>query len=747
MMSARLFLDRAAGAAIGTGIIARALFSRRPRTLTVAERLAALPDGLPVRETVVIHWDAHQIPFIEARNDDDLAVALGAVHAHLRLGQMELLRRLSQGRVSELIGPLGVELDTTLRLFDFGRAVPAIIDGLSDPTRRWAEGFLRGVNHIIARAPPCEEFRVLGIPQVAWTMTDLFTAARLAAADVNWLVWPRLLRARRRLGPEKWAAVWTLLVRDGASDRTADGAGVGFDAMIRAGSNAAAVAARRGSGAAAILAADPHLSVALPNIWLACGFRSPGFNVVGLMPTGFPVVAIGRNPWMAWGGTSLHGDSSELFDVSGEKLSTRETRIGIRGGGVRAARLRDSPLGPVVSDGVPLRHRAPLAMRWTGHAPSDEMGALLGVMRARSAEEFRDALATFSVPAQNMLHAGRDGRVGQLIAGFMPRRPPAPPADVISDRAAASAWDRIVTAAGMPHWLDPPEGFVASANDRPPPMSVRIGTFFSPPTRVERMRALLGGGEKVMIDDLADLQRDVVCAASLAIRDTLLSRFSAAEAAHPIARLLREWNGAYAAESAGALAYELMIADLARRLIRPIRYKALSAIWTGRALIAEEILTAPAVALRRAIPRALRRAARIVGRLRNWGGAHRLALRHPFATLPVIGRRYRFGDVPCDGGNDTLNKSGHDPVRGKHRVRHGASARFIADMSNPNGNRVVLLGGQDGWIGSDTFLDQLPIWQRGGYIDLPLEAERARTWPHHTVHPPPGREDVSGGDA
>jgi penicillin amidase len=450
---------------------------------------------------------------------------------------------------------------------------------------------------------------------------------------------------------------------------------------------------------------------------------------------------------MAWGGTSLHGDSSELFDVTGSTLSTRETRIGVRGGRTRTARLRESSLGPVVSDGMMPRDRAKLAMRWTGHAASDEMGALLGVMRARSAEEFRDALASFSVPAQNMLHAGRDGRVGQLIAGFLPRRAPTPAGDVISGAASASAWDGVVTTAGMPHWLDPPEGFVASANDRPPPVSVRIGTFFSPPARIERMRALLGGDEKVTIDDLAALQGDVVCATSLAIRDRLLSRFSAAEAAHPVARLLREWNGFYAAESAGALAYELVIADLARRLIRPMRYKALSAIWTGRALIAEDILAAPAVALRRVIPRALRRAARVVRRLENWGGAHRLALKHPFAMLPVIGRRYRFGDVACDGGNDTLNKSGHDPVRGKHRVRHGASARFIADMSDPNANRVVLLGGQDGWIGSDTFLDQLPIWQRGGYIDLPLEAERARAWPHHTVHAPPGRDDASGGDA
>jgi penicillin amidase len=75
---------------------------------------------------VDIHWNAHLVPFIEAKTDRDLAIALGVVHAHLRLAQMELLRRIAQGRLSEVLGSIAVPLDHGLRLLNPTRAVPLI---------------------------------------------------------------------------------------------------------------------------------------------------------------------------------------------------------------------------------------------------------------------------------------------------------------------------------------------------------------------------------------------------------------------------------------------------------------------------------------------------------------------------------------------------------------------------------------------------------------------------------------------
>src|SRR5207245_4824716 len=69
--------------------------TRRP--VRRAARLAAFPtEGLPVERPVTIRWNEQLVPYIEAETDRDLAVALGAVHAHLREGQMDFLRLLAQ---------------------------------------------------------------------------------------------------------------------------------------------------------------------------------------------------------------------------------------------------------------------------------------------------------------------------------------------------------------------------------------------------------------------------------------------------------------------------------------------------------------------------------------------------------------------------------------------------------------------------------------------------------------------------
>ncbi len=713
--------DRISGAAIAAALIARGLLRRRPRR-TLAQRLAALPATAPTESALRISWNDRQVPYIEAASEADLATGLGIVHAHLRLGQMEMMRRIAQGRVSEMAGPLAIELDRTLRLLGFGRAVPAIIAGLAPDVRTWAEGFVRGVNHVLARTALPEECVLLGIGREPWTLTDLFTNARLAAADISWFVYARLLRARAALPADAWHALWPRLLAGGAPEPDAAPAGL----LARGGSNAAAVAGWRSSSGGALLAADPHLSVALPNIWLAAGLCCPTINAVGLMPAGFPIIGIGRNRHLAWGGTSLHAAASDLFDVSGLPLRERRETLRVRGLGLRSITLRDSPLGPVVSDGMLFRQSAPLALRWVGHAPSDEMGAMLGVMRAETSEDFARALEGFAIPGQNMIHATAAGSVGHRLALHAPRRCAAP-RDVVQPPEAERAWADLLPGSGFPAVLDPPSGLVASANDAPPATEVQPGFFYSMPTRARRLRALLGGTAPVDAADMAHAQTDVQ--APLDAAQALLARCPP----HPAADILAAWDGCYDTESQGALVFEAMRAALQDTLPDQAGLRAVAAIWQGRAMLTSRILALDDATLQPLLRAAMDRAMALLRRHRNWGGVHRMRLRHYLASVPGLRRRFAFGEYPSPGGAVTLNKTGHGPVHGRHAVSYGASARFLADMADPDANRVVLLGGQDGWLGSDTFLDQVPLWRAGDYVDLPLRAETARAWPHVTV--------------
>jgi penicillin G amidase len=65
-------------------------------------------------------------------------------------------------------------------------------------------------------------------------------------------------------------------------------------------------------------------------------------------------------------------------------------------------------------------------------------------------------------------------------------------------------------------------------------------------------------------------------------------------------------------------------------------------------------------------------------------------------------------------------KAAHGLVRKRHAATYGSQARFLADMGDPDATWAVLLGGQDGWLGSANFADQMPLWRGGGYIRLPM---------------------------
>src|SRR5690242_10358226 len=149
----------------------------------VQARLGMLPrDGLPLQHAVQVHWDEHQIPFVEAASDQDLALTLGFIHVLLRWTQMELMRHIARGRMAELLGPFATRLDRSLRTLDLTRAAPEIADSLPAATRNWAEAFVSGINYAIRhlqRMPA--EFRILGLAREEWSLLDIISVGRLAA--------------------------------------------------------------------------------------------------------------------------------------------------------------------------------------------------------------------------------------------------------------------------------------------------------------------------------------------------------------------------------------------------------------------------------------------------------------------------------------------------------------------------------------------------------------------------------------
>ena len=242
--------------AVATGSCA-ALF---PREVSTAERLAVFPtSGLPLDHPVTIRWNAYQVPYVEAASDHDLAFALGLVHAHLRLAEIALAKRLSQGRLSELVGPFRAPaFDKAIRTLDVRHAAPAIVAAMPAGTRAYLQAFVDGLNFYQAQMrdlPP--EFALLGMRREDFTLEDIVAIGHIAGIDINWFPTIGLMRQRANADFET-AYARTLQAGSGPTvsfDATQTSAF--FDLLansIRSGSNSFAVAATRSSPAIPISA-------------------------------------------------------------------------------------------------------------------------------------------------------------------------------------------------------------------------------------------------------------------------------------------------------------------------------------------------------------------------------------------------------------------------------------------------------------------------------------------------------------
>jgi len=143
---------------------ARHLIGRGGGLRPGALRLDAL--GAPVE----VRLDDAEVPYIYAGSVEDLLVAQGYVHASHRLAQMEMMRQISRGAVSEWVGPFGFALDRAIRTLDLDRAVPAMRRDLPDDTRDWLERFVAGIEAYREGAPRRPyELRRLGVQHRLWS--------------------------------------------------------------------------------------------------------------------------------------------------------------------------------------------------------------------------------------------------------------------------------------------------------------------------------------------------------------------------------------------------------------------------------------------------------------------------------------------------------------------------------------------------------------------------------------------------
>jgi penicillin amidase len=723
-------------------------------------------------QPVEILYDSMGVPHIFASSLDDLFLAQGYVHATHRLWQMEMLRRVQQGRLSEIFGEATVETDRFLRTIGMAEAAEAGVPPPESPMHGLLDRYSKGVNAAISgwRGPLPPEFVLLRIrPEpwtpvltqgiektMAWDLSDYQTGLNLAAAREilgdsalaplmpsypDWGVtivdgWPEApVAGPGDSGPPATLPPPTptgLLARAGLAEDVARVLELG--SLVRA-SNSWVVGGERSRSGKPLLANDMHLSLDAPNIWFLVGLHAPGYEVVGMSLPGAPGVVAGHSKAVAWGFTNAMVDDSDFFiervnpDDPEEYLTpegwapftSREEVIRVRGGDPVPLTVRSTRHGPVIT---PVEDRAGdeiLAFQWVAHSPARTFSALIGMGGARTAQEFLQAMREFNDPHQNVVFADTAGAWGYWMGGHVPiRASGAPPQLPVPGWTGEHDWLGWVPFEEKPHVLAPERGYVVTANNAQGrdegARRVTDGNWFGP-YRAQRISELLEARELHDAESLLAIQMHAGSAFVDRYRPHAVAAFREA-GLDTLARRLESWDGVADLESTEATLFHTWWTAL-RLGFRDEYYGGDGGYFPDRVV---EAALEGSIPLPPGLAEAAARTAAEYADL-PWGEAHQLALDHPLATVPVVGWLFRFGrsGIPRVGGPYSVNVG---PFGGAHppfRSAYGPSERHVVDMADPDGSGgFILPGGQSGYPNNPHSFDQLELWREGRLWLLPL---------------------------
>jgi penicillin G amidase len=765
-----------------------------------------------VGDEVTVRWDTWGIAHVRAERHPDLAYGLGYATAQECLWRLDYCRRLARGELAAVLGPDALASDVLMRRLGLGRhadtLAAALPPALGDVLAALAAGINRWIEQATAERRLALEFDWLDYAPAPWTPADTIAVWK----QRWWTLTGRLENlalgeaARRYLPPELLGAFMATelgeetIVQGPPPHATRRESPVPGGADTGEGSNNWAVDGSRTTTGAPVLCSDPHNPFGQPGQWFQAQLTlaDGSLDVAGAVYAGTPGVYFGRTRGLAWGFTNHVASVRDLYlervdparpggyleGATWRPFDVERVRVAVRGGPDETLEVRRTSRGPLVDDLLPSLGPAdepggaPISLRWLGVEVGTGFDALLALNAASSVPEGLIALADWACPVANALLADTAGHIAYHAIGRVPRRATATRA--YRDAGdGADAWQGFIPYESMPQRIDPPEGWLATANQPPwpadPPGLPYLGSAaWADGWRMRRIKGRLlgrGGSDRPRLspEEVAAIQADTVGgrAGELApVVARLLGEGPASDAGRRVAAALAGWDGDHGLESVAPAVWAAFWDHWLRRVAEARFPGHLVPLVAGQAgAIARDLLlgrdTTPpwlgGADLRLEVERT---AGAALAWLRDrlgadgaglpaWGAVHTVTWHHPLSQLGPPAQRaaaaaaFDVGPFPTTGGAGTVRSAGYGMAH-PFRVTGGATYRLVADLSPGGGLRATTTTGQSGHPGSPHYADQAPLWLGDSYHSFPLDDFQPEGVT--TIRPLPAAPGRTGGD-
>lgn len=739
-------------------------------------------------DEVQVYQDAYGIPHIDAKNSKDAYRTLGYLFASQRLFQMEMLRRIVRGTLSEIYGPEFLTADTMLRTLGFARTAKNILAHPNNKIHPEAlvqlDAFLDGANQFIADATLPLEFLLLGIRPEPFTRADVIgvplymslTFAEGMISDLTFLSLKDKMDA---------AMLETLMSRDkvdwklfqekvampavNSIRKTVDS--IAKVTPLFYGSNSWVLSGGRSKSGFPILANDPHIAYSNPAIFIEAHIRYPGFEIYGHYIPLIPFAVLGHHEHAGWAMTMSETDDLDFYieKINPEnpdevqyrnewvKIKKYNETINIKGEPPKTIIVQETPHGPLMGNTEYTVEGFDLAIKWQALMDDNNIfQTFYELPRANSIDELKSAIAHATAPGLNISWVHRKGDIAWWVLNRIPKRP-----EGFNGSMPVPGWNGEFEYEGYlsidenPHLTNPINGAIVSANYKPQVKGYEhIPGYWQPAGRYFRIAKLLEAQEKWSIEELKKIQTDSYVPKGSNFNQIYLNALKAENLnSLEVAALdaLKAWDGASDKLNIASSIYHMttgfLIQDIFRDDLGDELYDnfgkgsdmwlALTAVvfdpnnpfWDDTTTPANE---APKDIIGRSFSKAIRELEKRLGKnikAWQWGKLHLLEFEHPFGKKPPLDLLFNIGPYPADGGRYQINNIAFDKKGTNFSALHGPATRRLIDFKDARTSLGIIPTGNSGNIFDKDFDNQAPLYLQGQYREQIMQWDKIYTLP------------------
>ena len=732
-------------------------------------------------DEVTIYFDEIGVPHINAKNQKDAYIALGYVHAQDRLWQMELIRRIAPGRLSEIFGKDLLETDVFFAGLGIEEASEKSIAKLDTSSEAYlmSMAYLEGVNQYVNEGKMPLEFDLVGIKKEKYTLKDIYNVFGYMSFSfaVAHKTDPLLTEIKEKLGAPYFNELMSAFDKNLTINKTEiqpikaemskavskimDNLPV--SAFI--GSNSWVIAPEKTRNGKVLFANDPHIGFAQPSVWYQNHIKTPDYEIYGYNIALMPFPLLGHNRDYAYGLTMLANDDLNFYieknnpdnanqykTIDGFKdYEIRTKTIKIKDEKDTTFQVKVSKHGPIMNGlNRNISDDRPIAMNWMYTYLENEMlNVAHGISHAKSLENFRASVAKIHAPGLNVMYGDAKDNIAWFAAAKLYQL-----RDSVSSKTyldGASGKDEILEILPFeenPQAINPSRNYVYSANHQPDSVRGKLYPgYYQPEDRSKRIVELLEAKNDFTKEDVAKMIYDVKSSNVSQIANDLLaivndSDFSVSQ--KKAVSILKNWDGTYSKTAVGATIYnrflyeflvntfkdelgdgfELFINSQLQDQVLPNQISRENSVWWDNISSKNKIETRVEI-VTISFKNAFSFLENQLGaNVEDWLWKRVISLEHEHAIGKaggVLRKFFNVGPFETIGGNEVINNQIFKlDSTGVYKITAGPSTRRVIDFSDIENSLSILPTGQSGRVFSPYYKDQAQKFVDGEFVKMSL---------------------------